>query len=203
LRGSRQRCGGARRGLCAGALALLLLGPPALAAPAGDSLDQLLALLATRRHGHVSFTEVHELAMLKHPLHSSGELLYQAPDHLEKRTLEPKPETLVLDHGLLSARRGRRTHVLALRDYPQVVPFVESIRATLAGDRAALERYFQVQFAGDLGHWTLDLIPVDATAARTVSDIRIAGERATIRTVAIRQKDGDRSLLTLGPELPP
>lgn len=199
----------------AGALAVLWLAagaaaaPPAPAAPslAGapheDAFTELLALLAARRHGRVSFTEVHEMAMLERPLHSSGELLYEAPDHLEKRTLEPRPETLVLEHGVLTAHRGHRTHVLRLRDYPQVVPLVESIRATLAGDRAALEHHFHVQFSGDLGRWTLELVPVDATVARVVRDVRIAGEREAIRSVEIRQSDGDRSLLTIGAEVPP
>lgn len=190
--------------LAAGAAA----GPPVPAVTAQvdaphDGFSELLGLLAARRHGRVSFTEVHEMAMLERPLRSSGELLYEAPDHLEKRTLEPRRETLILEHGVLTAQRGHRTHVLRLRDYPQVVPFVESIRATLAGDRAALEHYFHVQFSGDLGHWALELVPIDATVARTVREIRISGEREAIRSVEIRQSDGDRSLLTIGAEVLP
>ncbi len=204
-----------RQRLIAGVLAALWLAAgtaagaaePAATAPAttapADPFTELLKLLAARRHGRVRFTEVHEMAMLERPLRSSGELLYEAPDHLEKRTVEPRPETLVLEHGVLTAHRGHRTHVLRLRDYPQVAPFVESIRATLAGDRAALERYFHVRFSGDLGHWTLELAPIDATVARTVRDIRIAGERDSIRSVEIRQSDGDRSLLTIGAEVSP
>ena len=37
---------------------------------------------------------------------SSGELFYDAPDRLEKRTLTPSAESLVLDHGVLTAQRG-------------------------------------------------------------------------------------------------
>ncbi|HEX4388345.1 MAG TPA: LolA-related protein [Steroidobacteraceae bacterium] len=166
-------------------------------------LDQLLTLLAARHSSHVRFTEVHEMAMLDRPLESSGELLYEAPDHLEKRTLRPKAETLVLEHGVLSATRGHRTYVLRLGDYPQVVPFVESIRATLAGDRAALERFFRVDFQGELEHWTLTLVPTDAAIRRKVAEIRIAGERDVIRTVEIRQSDADRTVMTIGPEITP
>ena len=86
------------------------------------------------------------MAMLERPLRSSGELLYEAPDHLEKHTLEPRPETLILEHGVLTAQRGHRSQVSGCR-LPQVVPFVESVRATLAGDRAALEHYFHVSSA--------------------------------------------------------
>ena len=178
---------------------ILLSVPAAQPAPTDPAYGQLLALLAARRDGHVAFSEVQHLAMLERPLESSGELFYQAPDRLEKRTLQPRPETLLLDHGVLTARRGQRTHVLSLRDYPQVIPFVESIRATLAGDDAALERYFDVRFAGTLEHWTLELVPAEATVARRVQLIRIAGERDSIRTVEIRQTDGDASVLTLSP----
>ncbi len=190
---------------CVGVLILALAAACAAAAQttAPPAFDELLRLLAARRHGHVTFTEVQQLAMLDRPLESSGELLYEAPDRLEKRTLKPKAQTLILEHGVLTARRGHRTHVMELRDYPQVVPFVESIRATLAGDRAALERYFRVRFDGTLGAWTLLLVPVDATLAGAVKDIRIEGERDVVRTVEIRQSDGDRSLLSIGPEVPP
>jgi Outer membrane lipoprotein carrier protein LolA-like len=194
---------------CALALACGLLSAAATraaaAAPAAGSgsLDQLLALLAARPHGHVTFTEVHRLAVLERPLQSSGELLYEAPDRLEKRTLEPKPEDLILDHGILTARRGGRSRVLALRDYPQIVPFLESIRATLAGDRGALERYFAVQYTGSLDHWTLELTPADPEVARAVEHIRIVGERDAVRSVEIHETDGDASVLTVGAPVAP
>jgi hypothetical protein len=188
--------------------ALLLLPPaaaPATDAPAGQpaAFAEVMALLAARTHGRVAFTEVHELAVLKKPVRSSGELVYLAPDRLEKRTLEPKAETLVLDHGVLSAQRGRHTYTMALAEAPQVLPFVESVRATLAGDAAALERYFSVEFTGDTAAWHMSLRPRQAAVAAAVSQITMDGTRDVIHTVDIREKDGDRSLLTLGPELPP
>ena len=194
-----------RRRWCVGVLTLVLAAACAAAAQTTTppAFDELLKLLAARRHGHVTFTEVQQLAMLDRPLESSGELLYDAPDRLEKRTLKPRAQTLILEHGVLAARRGQRTYVMELRDYPQVLPLVESIRATLAGDRAALERTFRVQFDGTLGAWTLLLVPVDTTLAGAVKDIRIAGERDAVRTVEIRHNDGDRSLLRIGPEVPP
>jgi len=181
--------------------AVVLSGVMALGAAGAclaDGLDALMSLLAQRKHGHVSFVEEHFLAVLDRPVESSGELLYDAPDHLEKRTLKPKPESLVLDHGVITAHRGRHTYVLNLSDYPQIVPLIDSIRATLAGDRAALERIFKVRFDGDLEHWKLLLAPSDAAVAHNVKQIRIEGARDAIHSVEIQQTDGDRSLLTIG-----
>ncbi|MGH8266780.1 MAG: LolA-related protein, partial [Steroidobacteraceae bacterium] len=190
--------------LCAAAVAAGApqdTAPPTASPGAARDLDQLMQLLAARRHGHVTFTEVQHLAMLERPLESSGELFYDAPDRLEKRTLKPRPEGLVLAHGVLTATRDHRTRTLELAAYPQVAPLIESIRATLAGDRTTLERIFSVRFDGDLAHWTLILAPRDAAAARTVRQVRIAGERAALQSVEIVQPDGDRSLLSLGPDL--
>ncbi len=196
-----------------GAAAALQAAPaaatPAAATPAEKAaatppvLDELMRLLAARRHGHVRFTEVHVLAMLRRPLESSGELSYDAPDWLEKRTLKPRPETLVLAGGVLSIRRGAHTRTLELAQHPQLAPWVECIRATLAGDRAALERYFQVDFSGSLAHWNLLLVPKDPARAATIAQIRISGEGAALHTLETRQTDGDHSVLTIGPELIP
>ncbi len=174
---------------------LVLLGAAARAAP--DDLDELLHLLGERHHGHVDFVEQHFLALLSRPVESSGELIYEAPDRLEKRTLEPRPESLMLAGDVLSIRRGRHRHVLDLKAYPQILPFIESIRATLAGDRGALERTFRVEYAGNLDRWTLLLVPRESRTAAAVTQVRIDGSRERLRDVEIRERDGDRSLMTL------
>src|ERR1700730_6847279 len=136
---------------------------------AGTDLDTVMGLLAMRQHGRVEFVEQQFLAILDHPVESSGELRYDAPDHLEKRTLLPRPENLVLAGGTLSVERGGRRHVLDMHRYPQIQPFVESIRATLAGDRSALEKVFHLEFDGSVERWTLTLVPLDRQLAKSVA----------------------------------
>jgi hypothetical protein len=177
--------------------------PPAAPQTDTPALEQVMQLLAARRHGRLAFTEVQTLAMLDRPLESSGELLYDAPDRLEQRTLKPRPQTLTLANGVLTAARGRRTRTVELAAHPQLAPLIEGLRATLAGDRAALERVFVVKFGGDLADWTLQLTPRDPAALRIVSEVRIAGSNAALKSVQILQADGDHTLITLGPELDP
>jgi Outer membrane lipoprotein carrier protein LolA-like len=170
--------------------------PPARGAPMED-LDEVMRLLAMRRHGRVEFVEQHFLAVLKRPIESSGDMRYDAPDHLEKRTLLPHPEILRLDAGELTVERNGHRHVLDLRRYPEIQPFVESIRGTLAGDRNALERVFHLEFAGSVERWSLTLAPLDGSLARVVKQVQIDGSRDQLLRVEIRQPDGDRSLMTL------
>jgi hypothetical protein len=166
-------------------------------------LDQVMGMLAMRQHGRVEFIEQQFLAVLNHPIESSGELRYDAPDRLEKRTLKPRAETLVLTGEVLSVERAHSRRVMDLHAYPQVLPFVESIRATLAGDRKALERLFRLDFSGSVSRWTLTLVPLESKVKQSVSQVRIDGAGDQLLKVEIRQPDGDRSLMTLRPSTLP
>ena len=176
--------------------ALLTLSTP-LARAAPDDLPQVMRLLAARRHGQVDFVEQHFLSVLKRPVESYGVMIYDAPNRLEKRTVEPRPEDLVLDGNELTVERKGRTHVLDLAAYPSILPFIESLRATLAGDLPALERVFDVDFAGNLDRWTLSLSPRDSKVSKIVSRVRIDGSRDVLLKVEILEANGDRSLMTL------
>ena len=183
------------------ALALVLL--PAIGHAADWDIDQLMRGLAQIRSGHASFVEKKSMAMLDKPVESSGELLYTAPDHLEKRTIKPKPESMILDQGTLAIERGRQKHRLQLQDYPELAAFIDSIRGTLAGDRKALERNYRLSLDGTAEHWTLQLVPVDEKMQAVVRRIRIAGVRDTLRSVEITQADGDSSLMLIEKLAPP
>jgi Outer membrane lipoprotein carrier protein LolA-like len=169
----------------------------AAADDAGDALGQLMQRLAARRHGHATFVERQFLAILERPLESSGELYYEAPDRLEKRTLLPKPESLVLDHGLLTVSRGTHRYRLSLDDYPQLAPFIDSIRATLAGDLPALEHTYALTFESTAGDWALMLVPREAQLAALITRIRLSGAGDLIREVSVERADGDRSVMTI------
>jgi hypothetical protein len=109
----------------------------------------------------------------------------------------PRPEYLVLAGGVLTVERRGHRHVLDMHRYPQIQPFVESIRATLAGDREALERVFRVEFTGSVERWDLILVPLDRQLAKVITQVEIDGSRDQLRRIEIRQADGDRSLMTL------
>ena len=177
--------------------ALLALSTSLARAAPDDDLPQVMRLLAARRHGQVDFVEQHFLSVLKRPVESYGVMVYDAPNRLEQRTIEPRPEELILDGNELTVERKGRTHVLDLAAYPSILPFIESLRATLAGDLPALERVFNVDFAGNLDRWTLSLSPRDSKVSKTVSRVRIDGSRDDLLKVEILEANGDRSLMTL------
>ncbi|RXZ43868.1 LolA-related protein [Crenobacter cavernae] len=160
-------------------------------------LGQLLGQLAQTRSARATFTEKQYIGLIDKPLESSGELAYAAPGRLEKRTLQPKAEALLLDGGTLTVERGNRRHVLKLQDYPEAAAFVDSIRATLAGDRRALETAYRTELDGRFERWTLQLTPLSNKMLAKVSRVRINGVRTDLRQIEIVQADGDRSVMSI------
>ena len=164
-------------------------------AMAGDvKLSELMQLLAQQKSGKASFVEKKFIGIVDKPVESSGELAFTAPSKLEKRTLKPALESLVLDGDNLTIEQAdKRRFTVSLQEHPEVSAFVESIRGTLAGDRTALEKYYTVSAAGPMEKWQLQLIPTQARMAQVISRIRISGAHANVKTIEFEQADGDRS----------
>jgi outer membrane lipoprotein-sorting protein len=183
-------------------LGIVALPAPAATDAAHDAawgVEQLMQRLSQVKTAKANFVERKHMRVLSAPLELSGTLVYNAPGYLEKRTLTPKPETLVLDRDTLTfedkTRNRRRT--LRLQEYPVIWAFVESIRSTLAGDLQSLNRFYRVALDGSEADWRLTLDPREPGIQRMVKQIRIAGSATAIRSIEITEAEGDRSVMTV------
>ena len=184
-------------------LAGLLLIGLSLPALASYDIGQLMADLARNKGGKAKFVEKKFLAVLDKPLIATGEMTYTAPDRLEKRTLTPKPEFMLLDKDSLTLEREKQKLTINLASQPEALAFIDSIRGTLSGNRAALERNYGLHLGGTADKWTLTLLPSDQKIATLVQRITVSGSRGQVRQIEYLQADGDRSLLAIEPVTTP
>jgi outer membrane lipoprotein-sorting protein len=165
--------------------------------PAAGSDWQLADLMQTLSHNQqqkATFVEKHYLSVLDKPLESSGELSFIPPNRLEKRTLKPKPESVIVDGDVLIVDQSNRRHLrVTLQERPEISAFVESIRGTLAGDQSALEKVYSIRLSGTAENWRLWLVPLQEQMVRIVSRIQIAGSQGDLTTIEFDFADGDRS----------
>lgn len=162
--------------------------------------EQLMHLLSQKKSGTATFTEKKYIGILDQPLVSSGTLSFQAPDKLEKNTLTPQTESLVLEGDSLTiARQGKRKMTVRLADHPEAAAFIEGIRGTLVGDLTVLQTYYDVELSGSADNWQLTLTPKQERMSRIFSSIRIAGAQADVQTIHLQQRDGDRSDMFITP----
>ena len=192
--GHRPRRAEARLARFAAALVAACL--PALAWGAWD-VGALMGLLAKNPPGNATYNEIKHLALLDAPVESSGELRFVPPRYLERRTTAPGHEVLIADGDSLVLERGGRRMTLSMKDQPEIAVLVESIRATLAGDRATLETLHALSVAGGIEGWTLTLLPRTPTAARLVTRIDVSGKQARIHRIEMQMVGGDRSLMMI------
>jgi hypothetical protein len=181
------------------ALAGALLALASLPALAQWSVDDLMTALAARGSADATFTEQRYVPVLDAPVQSSGTLRFVAPDRLEKHTLQPRAESLVLAGDQLTLLQGPRTRRLALTDLPDGGLAINSLRGTMAGDLAALRRGWNVTLFGERRIWTLSLTPLSAAVAQYIETVLIQGQQDQIDRIEIRQADGVRSVMQIKP----
>lgn len=177
-------------------LSLGLLPAGQASAQAADwGLPVLLADISRNSGGTARFAERRFVAALDTPVDTTGVLVFVRPARLEKRTEKPRAETLIVDgDDMIVDRNGQRRN-FSLRQSPEAAAMIEGLRATLAGDRATLERLFVVALEGSAVRWSMVLTPRLPEAARLLRQVRLSGERADLGLIEIDQSNGDRSVM--------
>ena len=176
-------------------LALLLLVLPAHAQT--WDLQSLMKELAQVQKSDARFVEIRNIALLTQPVELKGTLSYERPQRLTKHVQSPVDETLSVDGDTLTLRSGSRQLVVSLRKEPAAGALVASVRATLAGDAAELERHYKTELSGTRGSWSLRLVPRDGRVRRAVESITLAGAGARLTKVDTLEANGDRSVMTI------
>lgn len=179
------------------AAALLLSAFPAAAQAQHFDIGQLMAELRQVKSATGRFVERKELHMLDKPVEASGTLIYLAPDQMQKITISPSWERLSVRQSTLTIEQQGKSRTFPLAERPEIGAFVESIRATLAGDLMTLERFYTVTLTGSAEDWHLSLAPKARKLQELVKDIRISGSGHSIRAVETEEADGDRSVMRI------
>jgi len=156
-------------------------------------LDDILAGLRGVAERHGTFEETKTMALLNGPLVRKGTLDYVRPDRLTMRVESPYYEKLDIAADTLTIERRSGVTRVALASQPQLAAWVESLRATLAGDRAALAAHFDVRIEGTDADWRMLLVPRDPKLAGVVARVSIAGRGTAVVRFEIEEVKGDTS----------
>jgi len=179
-----------------------MLSLPAAAQEESWDFARLMGELAQVQTSRARYSEVKRVALLQKPLQLSGTLLYERPGRIEKRQTLPVEEVISVDGDWLTVEREGKTRRISLQSATLVAALVESLRATLAGDGAELERLYRVRVQGTRQRWTLALAPREVEVAGVVKSIVIAGSGSRIGRLEILEPGGDGSVMTIHEESP-
>jgi Outer membrane lipoprotein carrier protein LolA-like len=178
----------------AAAIAIALAGPALALEPA-----EVLAALARVERSEATFEETRHIAALTAPVIRRGTLRYVRPTEIEMVVQSPVPERVRVVGATLTIEGRNGVRELRLADMPAIAGWVESVRATLAGDGTALARHFTVRATGDMARWQLDLTPLSTELAALVTRVTISGMNAQIGRIDVIEASGDRSVMVVSP----
>jgi len=174
------------------AVALQATTPPSSAAATPEAILQQVARGAT---SEVRFTETRTTRLLKAPLTSSGVLRYARPDRLERETLRPTAEKVVIEGTQVTIERNGAQTVMALTSGSAPALLIQTLRAVLSGDWQELESMHKVSATGSLAQWSLQLTPKPDRAG--VPEIRVAGRGDQVERIEVLERNGDTTVTTL------
>ena len=176
---------------------------------AGESwgVDALMRELAIIKHSEANFTEKRYSYFLKQPIIVKGTLSFRAPDTLIKHSLTPNDERLEVAGDSIHIKMYREDKLiereLSIYAYPALLPLVQGVRSTLAGDLTTLLQHYRLKLEGGREQWHLLLLPkVDPNEegdglAEIIRSINIKGRGSKIHHVEITEINGDRSVMAI------
>ncbi|MCF6224896.1 MAG: outer membrane lipoprotein carrier protein LolA [Xanthomonadales bacterium] len=185
----------------------LLPATPLLAGEADNSLDTLMQALAANGDSKAYFTETRTSRLTRKPIESSGTLAFVFPDNLIRQIEKPKAVLFEVQGDRVIISRNGKAQSRSLAQLGAARAFIESLRATLAGDQQALQQYYRLALTADGHSWQLVLTPQDHALAKKISQIQISGDfyssdavaerQARVTVVEVIERNGSRTVTQL------
>lgn len=188
---------------------LALADPQPVLAASPKSAEELFGKLATLKGLEATFVETKQMALLRMPLRSEGTLFYMRPGYLLRKVTAPKPSQVLITPHSLELRDAQGSRTMDLRARPDVKMFVESFLKVLAGEREALAKVFEIQFArigpspggapenARAHEWTLTLTPKSSPLNQIVQKLVLSGSGYAVQTIEVLETKGDSATTVL------
>ncbi len=143
------------------------------------------------------FHEIRFRKALKAPLVSAGSLRWDGDMNFEREVTAPYRETSYLrGRTLVVERADGRERVIPMARAPELEVLFGAQAALFAGDQAAIERDFRVEYTPGT-HWRLRLLPRDERLLARVSALELLGG-ASGPVCLILDQPGAQTLTVLG-----
>jgi hypothetical protein len=138
------------------------------------------------------FSEQKHIALLAKPLTSSGVIYYDRDKGIARTTLVPKKQQVVLTKTTISIRSDKHTEEIPLDKTKDLRAFAMIFPSLLRGDRAELEKAFDIGLYGsDADWWALSFAPKADTLKKLVRKVVVVGHKGDVVSLQVVEASGD------------
>jgi len=138
------------------------------------------------------FAETKHIGLLRHPLRSTGQLVFIPRQGLYRQLNSPfQQEMLITDRAIYQRYAGGATETMALAKLPAAKAFVEAFLAVFSGSWDTLHAHFHVYFSAHESEWQLGLKPAHPVMAKVISCLVLDGEQERLVALYVQETNGD------------
>ena len=167
--------------------ASLLSGTPAH----GAAIDPVFARLQLQRL-RCAFHDQKHIALLARPLQSTGVITFDRDRGIVRSTSAPHAEKAILTRTALRIQKGGRIEDIPLDKSKDLQAFALIFPTLLRGERAAIERSFDVALYGRAdAWWALELTPRADSLRALVRRVVVFGRAGELVALQIVEASGD------------
>jgi hypothetical protein len=165
----------------------LLSGTPAQ----GAAIDPVFAHLQLQRL-RCGFREDKHIALLARPLQSTGVIYFDRDRGIVRTTRTPHVEKVVLTRTALRIQKGDHTEDIPLDKSKDLQAFALVFPTLLRGDRAGIERSFEIALYGRAdGWWALAFTPRSESLRALVRRVVVFGRAGELVGLQVAEASGD------------
>ncbi len=172
---------------------LLALSPGASATPddAPESLASLMSRFAEGGAVRARFREERTMAILTHPIVTTGTLYFVPPDQMARVVDQPGPTTVLVRGSRVDIQDSTGHRGFDLGGSQLAKGLVENLMIVLRGDLSGLESRFEVDYSIDGDQWRLELVPRDEDIRAVVRRLRLEGVGGRLDRMETLEANGD------------
>lgn len=163
----------------------------------GAALDPVFAHFKLERLS-CTFSEEKRVALLARPLRSSGTIYFDRGKGVARITQKPKFQQVVVTTTTLRIRTEKRTEEIPLSKSKDLEAFASIVPSLLRGERAELERAFEIGLYGSAKDWwALAFTPKTESLKKLVAKVTVVGRKSELVSLHVAETNGDSTTTRL------
>ena len=148
--------------------------------------------LSTTKTLKANFTQSKKIKVLKRPLKSNGELIFDRAIGVYWKLLKPFESTVVIDNNKLTSidDDGKKISIKA-EDKPMLYGFTKIFLSIFSGNTEELKKHFVIYYGKKESGWQVGLSPKSSELKKVLKKILLSGEKESVSAITLWESNGD------------
>ncbi len=143
-----------------------------------------------------NFSQEKKITVLKKPLISSGELIFDRHTGVYWSLTTPYKSKIIIDNEkLTSIDDDNKKIVIKASEQPMLYGFTKIFMAIFSGNTDELKKHFEIYFKKEKETWQIGLIPTSSELKKVISKILLTGKDNRVHSITLWETNSDITVI--------